>query len=362
MRGEASPRVLFVAKSDGIGGVERKITVLLAALADRGVAGDLVTLAHGGDTPGLLAHVPRTVLDVRVGSGPLQRLLQLRRLRRLMTPYDAVVAFGPSPNALVALATRRRGPLTVIAEVGDPFIARRRRWNRWWMWTYRRADVLLVQTERLAAELRATRRRPKRIVVIPNMVPPSIPLADPDHPRRRVVVSVGRLVASKRNDDLIEAFARLGEQADDWRVVLVGDGDERARLEQLARDRGIGERVEVTGWTDRPWEIMAGSSIFVLCSQNEGFATVLLEAAASGCAIISSDCRFGPREVLGDSRSGLLYPVGDVDALTERLRELLGDPSRRRALGRAAQERAHHFSGAAVTAQWLALISAEPTD
>lgn len=354
-------RVLFVAKSDGIGGVERKIASLLATLADHDVTGDVVTLAHGGETPGILSRFPLTVLDVRVVRGPLRRLLQLRRLRRIMMPYDAVIGFGPSPNALVALATRRRGPLTVIAEVGDPFIARRRRWNRWWMWTYRRADVLVAQTERLATELRATRRRPKRIVVIPNMVPPSIRLADPDSPRRRVVVSVGRLVASKRNDDLIEAFARLGEDADDWRVVLVGDGDQRPRLEQLARDRGVGDRVEITGWTDRPGEIMADSSIFVLCSQNEGFATVILEAAASGCAIISSDCRFGPREVLGDSRSGLLYPVGDVDALTERLRELLGDPSRRRDLGRAAQERSHHFSAAAVTDQWLALISAEPT-
>jgi GalNAc-alpha-(1->4)-GalNAc-alpha-(1->3)-diNAcBac-PP-undecaprenol alpha-1,4-N-acetyl-D-galactosaminyltransferase len=354
-------RVLFVTKSDGIGGVERKIAGLVATFADRGVVCDLVTLVDGGATPGLLSHIPRIVLAVPFGRGPLQGLLRLRRLRRILTPYDAVVGFGPSPNALVALANRRRGPLAVIAEVGDPFIARRRCWNRWWMWTYRRADVLLVQTERLAAELRSTRRRPKRIVVIPGMLAPIIPVVEPASPRQPVVVAAGRLVASKRCGDLIEAFARLGESAADWRVVFVGDGDERARLERLAVDRGIGSRVEFTGWSDAPWEIMADSSIFVLCSQNEGFATVILEAAASGCALIASDCRFGAREVLGDNESGLLYPVGDIDALSGLLGELIADPERRLALARAAHERARDFGPAAVTGEWLKMIGVEPT-
>jgi GalNAc-alpha-(1->4)-GalNAc-alpha-(1->3)-diNAcBac-PP-undecaprenol alpha-1,4-N-acetyl-D-galactosaminyltransferase len=356
----AGGRVLFVAKSDGIGGVERKIAALVESFSGCGLCCHVVTLAEHAGPPGLLADVPKTVLEVRGCPGPLRRLLQLLRLRAIVAAnhYDAVIGFGPSSNALVALSNRRGGPLAVIAEVGNPFIPRRRRWNQWWMWTYRRADVLVVQTERLADELRAFRRRPRRIVVIANMLSPSIPLVEPAQARPPVVAGVGRLVASKRYVDLVEAIARLGDQARDWRVVIVGDGDDRDRIEQRARELGVADRVEMTGWTDAPWTHLSDAAIFVLCSQNEGFANVLVEAAASGCAVISSDCRFGPREFLGDDEFGLLYPVGDVDALSARIGQLIADPARRLALAQAAHGRCRHFDRTSVTDEWLRLIGA----
>jgi len=355
-------RILFVAKSDGVGGVERKIAGLVSTLAERHVVCDLVTLAHGAG-PGLLVHISKTVLEVRVSSGPIRRLLQLFRLRRIIAAnrYDAVIGFGPSSNALVALANRSRGPQAVIVEVGDPFIERRRHWNRWWMWSYRRADVIVVLTDRLASELRAVRSRPRRIVVIPNMVAPTVPFVDPARPRQLVVAGLGRLVQSKRYSDLIEAFARLGPSAEQWRVVLIGDGEDRLRIERRAAELGIGHRVEFTGWRDCPWEILSESSIFVACSGNEGFATVLIEAAASGCALISSDCRFGPREILQDGRSGVLYPVGDVDNLSEALGALIADPVHRLALACAAHERAGDFDPSGITDAWIDLIGVAPT-
>jgi glycosyltransferase involved in cell wall biosynthesis len=176
-----------------------------------------------------------------------------------------------------------------------------------------------------------------------------------------VIVGLGRLVPSKRYDDLIEAFARLGPAADRWSVVLVGDGEDRMRLERLADDLGINDRVEFVGWSQAPWKTLSDSSIFVLCSEYEGFATVLVEAATSGCAVVSSDCRFGPREILDDGDSGRLYPVGDIDALSGLLGELIADPVRRLALAHAAQKRARDFNATAVTAQWMKLIGAEST-
>jgi GalNAc-alpha-(1->4)-GalNAc-alpha-(1->3)-diNAcBac-PP-undecaprenol alpha-1,4-N-acetyl-D-galactosaminyltransferase len=348
------PAVLLVVKFDAVGGVERNTATLVAALGRRGVSCDLVTVERFAG-PGLLTHLRPTALDVRVARGPVRRLLQRRLLRRIIRArdYRAVIAFGPTPNALVSLARGRGGPTIVVAENGDPFIARRRRWNRWWMWTYRRADVLVAQTDRVAAELRATRRTPDRVVVIPYMVSPDLPRVDPATSRQSVIAGVGRLVPSKRNGDLVQALARLGSAADGWRIVLVGDGPERAPLQQLAGDLGIGKRMEFTGWREAPWEILAESSVFVLCSENEGFPTVLLEAMASGCAIVASDCRFGPREILGDGECGLLYPVGDIGALARSLAGLIADQERRLALARAAHERVGDFSEEVVVGRWL---------
>jgi glycosyltransferase involved in cell wall biosynthesis len=360
------PRLLVVVKSNGFGGVERKVSGLVSMFPRHGIDCDVATLA-AEPAGGLLDSIPRIVLDDGGSNGVVGRLRQLRQLRRLVghTTYTALMGFGPSANALVALSRRprgRRGPRTVIAEVGDPFIERRSHWNRRWMWTYLFADTLLLQTERLATELRASRRRPRRIVVIPGMVSPALPRVPAESPRQDLIAGVGRLVASKRFDDLIEAFDRVGPVADGWRVVIVGDGPERTRLEALAAARGQEHRVVFTGWDEAPWTTLAHAAIFVQCSAHEGFPTTLLEAMASGCAVVSSDCRFGPREILGEEGAEFLYPVGDVDALADLLRRLIQDPARRTALVQTTAARLDHFTPEVVTAQWLALLCGGSTD
>jgi glycosyltransferase involved in cell wall biosynthesis len=354
--------VLLVVKSNGFGGVERKVRGLVDVFGARGVECDVVTLSADAGRGGLVDPLPRIVLDDGGRGGVIGRLRQLRQLRRLARRrhYTAMVGFGPSANALVALTRRPRGPRAVVAEVGDPFIARRRGWNRGWMWVYPLADVLVVQTGRLATEFAAIHRRPRRIVVIPNMVPPAVPRVRADTPREHVIAGVGRLVASKRFEDLIEACARLAPAIDGWSIVIVGDGPERGRLVALAAARGLEGRVTIRGWDDAPWETLARASIFVQCSAHEGFPTALLEAIASGCAVVASDCRFGPREILGEENAELLYPVGDVDALVGVVRRLVDDPARRLELAEAAARRLDQFTTDAITARWLDVLGAAP--
>jgi len=357
-------RVLVVSKGDGIGGVERQISTLIAAFADRGRECDLVVLADTAGGAGLLAHVGPTVLDSRVRRGPARRLVHLRRLRRIISSgdYCAVLAFGTSANVLVSLAASRKGPPAIVSERGDPFIAGRRRWNRSFMRFYRGADVLVVQSERLASEFQFLRQRPRRVAVIANAVSSAAVAVEPSAPRQQVIVGLARLVPMKRYGDLIRAFAQLGVVADGWRLLLVGDGADRPRLEQLAEDLAIRHRVDFAGQHSMPWTMLASSSIFVLCSQHEGFPNVLLEALAAGCALVAADCRFGPREVITDGESGYLYPVGDVDALAGRLASLIEHPQQRLAMAQASHRRLGEFDADVIAARWLALIDAEVTE
>jgi GalNAc-alpha-(1->4)-GalNAc-alpha-(1->3)-diNAcBac-PP-undecaprenol alpha-1,4-N-acetyl-D-galactosaminyltransferase len=352
-------RVLLLVNSDGVGGVERLVASLGALLGtDHGLACDVAVLVRSES--GILSAERPAVLETSVRWVPLRRILQLRQLRALVREreYEAVVSFGPSPNALNALAAlgRRSRPAAIIAEVGDPFIQRRRRWNATSMWCYRFADVLVVQTERLASEVISIRRRPRRVEVIANVVPPGVRFSAPSGPRERLIVGVGRLVAVKRYADLVEAFACLGPRADGWRLVIVGDGDERQALRRTAARLGVERRVEFTGHVDEPWELLGDAAIFVLCSQNEGFPTVLLEAMASGCAIVAADCRFGPRDVLEDGSSGVLYPVGNIDRLVDALADLTTDEPRRLALAERAHHRVNDFTGPPIGRQWRDLI------
>lgn len=355
-------RILVVVKSDGIGGVERFLSAMVPALARRGVHTDVIALGRPLSGAGLLADLGVPVLDDGFLPGPVGRLRQLVTLRRVVDHggYGAVVGIGPAANGLVCLARRRNGPLTIVREVGDPFIDRRRRWNRWFGWTYRRADALVVQTEALAQEVRQHWRNPARVAVIPNPLGAEIAVTTPGEGRGNVIAGVGRLVAGKGYNDLLHAFANAGPATDGWSILIIGDGPERRRLEALAAELRLSARVRFTGTHPAPWELLASASIFVLCSRHEGFPNVLLEAMASGCAVIASDCRFGPREIIDDGLSGLLYPVGDVARLATLLGELTTHPERRRELARGAAERAAHFAIDGVVESWLGLLNAVP--
>lgn len=160
-------------------------------------------------------------------------------------------------------------------------------------------------------------------------------------PGEAVVGSVGRLAEIKRYRDLLAAVAQLAVPP---RLLLVGEGPERPRLEAQARALGIAARLTLAGRQAdvRPWlQLM---DCFVLCSRSEGTAVALLEAGASAVPAVVTAVGGNP-EVVADGESGLLVPVGQPAALAHALAGLLADPARRRTLGQGARVRIEtHYS------------------
>lgn len=361
--GSTPARWLHVVRADGVGGVERVLAALVDEMRRIGVHVELVALEPPPRGPGMLQHLDPLVLEAAARSGPRRRLGQLRSLRRLIADLrpDVVVGHGPSANGLVSLARGRRGPTTFVMEHGDPLVPWRRRWNRTFLWTYRRADAVVVLSEMLAAELRTRWRPPRRIDVVPNGLHPDVPFVVGGD-REPVIATVGRLHPQKAQADLLRAVALAGDGLAGWSVLVVGDGRERAALEQLADDLGIGHRTRFVGMHPAPWELLASASLFVHCSRNEGFANAIVEAFASGCAVVSSDCRWGPLELIEDGVDGILYPVGDVDRLAAILVDLVGDPDRRAALAAAGVDRARPYAIGETARRWLELAEAVAAD
>jgi glycosyltransferase involved in cell wall biosynthesis len=159
------------------------------------------------------------------------------------------------------------------------------------------------------------------------------------------IVSVARLdELQKDHRTLLRAYAQLVAQRDlAEHLVLAGDGAHRDELMRLAHELGIGARVHFMGQMDNPHPLMAGASIMVLSSKNEGMPMVLIEALALGKAIVSTDCPTGPREILDHGRAGLLVEVGNVDALARAMAQLLTDDRLRADLAARAFERAARF-------------------
>jgi glycosyltransferase involved in cell wall biosynthesis len=136
----------------------------------------------------------------------------------------------------------------------------------------------------------------------------------------------GRLTAIKRPLDLVRAAARVEGSV----LVLAGDGELRAETEALAREFGVDARF--LGYVDDIGERYATFDAFLLTSQNEGTPVVAIEALAAGVPVVATDAG-GTRTVVDDGETGFLVPVGDVDALADRLTRLRDDPELRSRLG-----------------------------
>lgn len=202
---------------------------------------------------------------------------------------------------------------------------------------YSRADQIIANSDDTKQDLIRHGVVPQqRIVVIGNPVlPPDFEqLANEavDHPwllepQLRVILSVGRLHKLKNQAMLISAFAKLTNDMDNLRLIILGEGEERESLLALAKKLGVGEKMEIVSFRKNPYPFYKNADLFVLTSDWEGFGNVLVEAMACGTPVISTDCPGGPRTILDNGRFGMLVPVGDVDALAmEIVRTLNGAP------------------------------------
>ena len=203
---------------------------------------------------------------------------------------------------------------------------------------------------------------PDRISVVPCGFEPSVVDAVvPEHagqPGPRLAV-VGRLVPYKRVDVVIRALARLHEEQPDLRLVVIGQGPERERLEQLAIELGVADRVELRGFVARHSDVLAavaGSSAFVSASEIEGFGIVVVEAMALGVPYAVTDIP-AYREVTDGGVGGSLFPAGDDEALAAGLRPLIDDPSTRGALALAGREHAGRYEWASVAIDTAAVLA-----
>jgi glycosyltransferase involved in cell wall biosynthesis len=140
-----------------------------------------------------------------------------------------------------------------------------------------------------------------------------------------VILGVGRLTRQKNFDLLLRSFASLREKRD-ARLIILGGGNQRESLEKRVDELDIGDHVDLHGFVRNPYPYMRRASLFVLSSDFEGFGSVIVEALACGCPVVSTDCPSGPREILGGGRWGRLVPVGDEVVLAEAMDEALSKP------------------------------------
>jgi len=199
----------------------------------------------------------------------------------------------------------------------------------------------------------------KPIRVVPNFIDPARyeALADPSSARRwahddeKILVHISNFRPVKRVMDVVEIFLRV-RKAIPARLLLVGDGPERARIERYCRQCGACDEIHFIGNLPAVEEVLAGADLFLLPSEMESFGLSALEALACKVPVVASDAG-GLPDVVVDGENGYLRPVGDIEAMSAAALDLLQDDDKRRAFGEAGRRWAvEQFNQAKVVAQY----------
>ncbi|WP_305000222.1 glycosyltransferase [Salinisphaera sp. Q1T1-3] len=405
MSGVDRSRLAIFTSSLGGGGVQRSMRNLAVALVDRGYAVDLI-VCH--DDPTLAGELRRAGVHVTVLSAStagLGRLLALaadpggwrelgptvlwplktwRKLDFLAGLRDHLRARPPigllsamTQCNLVAVWAHRlagRPGRVVVSERNmlSSFITRYQDKSRWRHLaplvrrTYARADAIIGVSQAVADDLIDCAGLDRaRLHTAPNPVIDTTLRHHAGQPRRDgwfapgqapVVLGVGRLVDQKDPHTLLRAFARVRANRP-VRLVLIGDGDERAALADHATRLGVADDVALPGWDEQPFSAMAAAGVFVLPSRWEGLPGVLIQALACGCPVVATDCPGGSAEVLDNGRYGALVAVGDEIAMARAIEAALDTP------GEVAVRREHaeRYSANNAAACYAALLDPAAT-
>lgn len=238
-----------------------------------------------------------------------------------------------------------------------PFMAR---------FAYPRADGLVAETDALRDLLDTEGiRMGKRPVAV---IPPPVDVEairtqaaePPSHPwlmekRTPIVTTLGRLVKRKDFPLLVEAVTTV-RRGKDVRLVVFGDGPERAAIQRLVEESDS-DGISLAGHVANPFPDIARSDLFVMPSRDEAFCLALAEAMSCGVPVVSTDAAGGgPRFILQGGAFGTLLPPGDAPLLVAAIQELLSDGELARGRAKLARRRADDFEPRRIGDQWLRFL------
>lgn len=198
---------------------------------------------------------------------------------------------------------------------------------------------------------------------------------------RKIILNIGRLSKQKGQTNLILAFKELLQKRQDVVLLILGKGEEEKKITKLIKDLELNENVILYGFVMNPYKYMNISDIFVFSSIYEGLGNALLEAAGAGMPIISTDCKYGPKEILDPNKNlldtvhemtlseyGILIPPFEYEEeknsrnikyLAEAMNCLLVNEELRKKYSQLALKRAFDFSPQIIKKQWKKIINKE---
>ena len=297
---------------------------------------------------------------------------RLRAIRAfvIQNGIDVVVSFGETANVYSILSGH--GAKTIISsrvalkESLAKLTLYRRLYGILVKWTYPRADMLVAVSECLGEQMRQIVSNQDKVTVIPNLyhvdeirgrAKEMLPRETAFLEKKRFILNVGSLCYQKGQDDLLTIFAEVNRYYHDVLLVILGRGEWKRQLQEQAGVLGISDRVVFVDFDANPYRYMARALVFVLTSRFEGFPNVLAEAMICGAPVVAFDCPTGPKEILGDSKYGVLVGGRSIRHAAHAICNLIENDSLNLELRASGTERAMGYSAEQVIKKWVTLLA-----
>lgn len=339
--GLAGQRIALFLPSLAGGGAERRMLEVAELLTRAGFAVDLIVTRRGGAWWGSVSP-PTRLINLNAWKAPISLPGLVRYIRRERPAAMIATIAQCCVTALVAkllvgrefrLILRQETVYSSYYPTAGPAMKALMLFMRLLLHT---ADAIWSVSSYVADDLK--RLAPKAAALVHVVENPVVsadllrkarqPVAHPwlSDATVPVVLTVGRLkILEKDHPTLLRAFAMVVKRRP-ARLVILGDGPDKSRLEALSRNLGIRDRVDFAGFQMNPAAYMVHAQVFVLSSIFDGLPGVLIEALACGTSVVSTDCPGGVREVLEDGKWGKLVRIGDAEALADAICETIESP------------------------------------
>ena len=349
-------KIFFIARGlHDLGGLERVTLVIADELAKRGYQTGIVCLESGEPFFKVNPDVQIFYLpDEKTDSILPEKLTRKKRLRHL---------YQREKPDIVVFVGSHRSLLNIPAAKGIPGVT----------WEHFNANINWHPLHKLSRKLAVkhsakivtlTRRdadnyakifHTEKAVCIHN--PLTIDNLKPSPRAGKRVLAAGRLAGQKGFDMLLDAWAKVENRKNGWKLRIVGSGKHLERLQEQIRQNGIQDSVEIFPATKNIVAEYEQASLLVMSSRYEGFGLVLVEGMAAGLPIVSFDCEAGPSEIVENGKTGILVPPNDVDKLAEALDKVMSDEALQNTFAQNALESVKRFSTESILPQWERLFN-----
>lgn len=365
--------IYFIPLLSTIGGQERTLTDKAEYLTSLGHDVMFVTYEHEGPLAYKLHEKVRHVdlhchfftlyrypFFMRIWKAMQLKRLFRRRFKEVVSKFspDVIVIAIPNTENFICDVERVSGniPIVIESHLAQGYQVIKRGITEKWLYLFYKPLKAVKRSSLLVALTKGdatcwSQKGIKNIKIIPNPVTIYKPLLNNCKKVEGRIVCAGRLTPQKRFDRMIDAFSMIADKYPAWHVVIFGEGEDKETLKRQIVECGLVGRVVIQPPTHDIFSEYLKSQFFVLCSDFEGFGLVIIEAMACGIPVVSTDCPFGPSEIIEDGVTGLLAKL-DVNSLATKMEWMILHNEKRKTMGIKAHEAIAQYRKEIVMPQW----------
>lgn len=359
-----SKKIVFLVQQMLLGGVEKASIMLANALFEKGFEVIIYSVLQSECIVPLSDGVKLFYLSDMIISkeDKIKRLIrkyyELKCIKQIVLELHDVIVISTRNEYSTILSKYSRDTVNIAMLHND--YTTREKYD--FMFRYRNIHYFVQLNEKIRDEIEVIMSKHNQytqVICIPNFLVQTQYSKEKIYKRENIIVSVGGLRKVKGFDRLIDIWSLIAEKYPTWKLIIVGEGNERDILEEKILKYGLSNHIELLGYRDNEqvMELMRKSKIYALPSYKEAFGFVIIEAMQSGLPVVAFDVRTGPSTIIENNKNGFLIPDYDDVLFANSLETIINDEDLRSRLADKALLEAEKYEKDNVIKRWIHILN-----